>query len=112
MKITTQLTVVIVSAVIGFVGLILGLAVFADWSDGAIIGLATAFGAVFVNTIIAVRNQAKTVESLADQDEKLIEQDVKLDTIVAQTNGMSEREKQEIAERAAISVVRQFRGDA
>jgi hypothetical protein len=100
---TTQLAVVIASGIIGFVGLILGLAVLADWSDGAIIGMATAFGAVIVNTIIAVRNQTKTAQVLDDQD-------VKLRTIVEQTNGLSETERQDIAERAAASVVRQFRG--
>lgn len=93
MKITTQLAAVIVVGLLGFVGLILGLAVLADWSDGAIIGMATAFGAVIVNTVIAVRNQQKTAEVLVHQDEKL-------DTITRQTNGVSHDERQDIANRA------------
>jgi hypothetical protein len=97
-KLSNQLALVVVTGVVGFVGLILGLAVLADWSDGAIIGLATAFGAVIVNTIIAIRNQARTAEVLTQQDEKL-------DTITTQTNGLSGREKQDIAERAARAVV-------
>ncbi len=104
MKVNNQLAAVIVVGVLGFVGLILGLAVLADWSDGAIIGMCTAFGALIINTIIAVRNQAHTAETL-------VAQDVKLDTITAQTNGLSERERQDIAERAAASVVKQLRGD-
>lgn len=97
--ISTQLTVVIVVGLLGFVGLILGLAVLADWSDGAIIGMATAFGAVIVNTVIAVRNQQKTAETLDDQDSKL-------QTIVRQTNGLSEEERQDVAQRAAAAAIR------
>lgn len=98
MKVTTQLAFVIITGLVGFVGLILGLAVLADWSDGAIIGLATAFGAVLVNTILAIRNQARTAETL-------VAQDVKLDTITHQTNGLSEAERRDIAERAAEAAV-------
>lgn len=98
MKLSTQVAVVIVVSLLGFVGLILGLAVLADWSDGAIIGMATAFGAIIVNTVIAVRNQAKTREVLQHQGEQL-------DTVVRQTNGMSDAEKQQIAERAALIVL-------
>lgn len=100
MKLTTQLAVVIVVGLLGFVGLILGLAVLAEWSDGAIIGLATAFGAVIVNTVIAVRNQQKTRETLVDQDRKL-------DTITRQTNGLSDEERQDIARRAALTALEQ-----
>lgn len=103
-KLTNQLVVVIVTGIIGIVGLIVGLAVLADWSDGAIIGLATAFGAILINSVVAVRNQNRVTATL-------VEQDVKLDTITAQTNGLSEIERQEIAERAAAAVVRQFRGE-
>ena len=104
MRITTQLTVVIVVGIVGFVGMIVSLAVLADWSDGAIIGMATAFGAVIVNTVIAVRNQQRTVETLLHQDEKL-------DTITAQTNGLSDRERQDIAHRAALTALAQTRKD-
>ena len=103
MKISTQTTVVIVAGIIGLLGLVIGLAVFAKWSEGAIIAMVTAFGAMFVNAFMTVRNQAKTAQTLDAQD-------VKLDTVVRQTNGMSEAERQDIAERAALSVVAQFRG--
>lgn len=93
MKLTTQLAVVIITAIIGIGGLIVGLAVLADWSDGAIIGMVTAFGAVIVNSVIAVRNQAKTAEVLTAQTEQL-------DTITEQTNGKSDAEVQRIVERA------------
>jgi hypothetical protein len=102
-KVTTQLAIVVCVGILGIVGLIVGLAVFASWSEGAIIAMVTAFGAVILNTIITIRNQSKTNETLESQD-------VKLDTITAQTNGLSEIERQEIAERAAVAVVRQFRG--
>lgn len=102
---TNQLAAVVIVGILGFVGLIVGLAVLADWSDGAIIGMGTAFGAIIINTIVAVRNQNRVTETLGEQD-------VKLDTIQAQTNGLSELERQEIAERAAAAVVRQFRGGA
>jgi len=98
-KVTTQLAIVIATGITGFVGLILGLAVLADWSDGAIIGMATAFGAVLVNTIIAVRNQVQTRLVLDKQDDQL-------DTIKQQTNGMSERERQDIADRAVAAAIR------
>lgn len=104
-KLSTQMMIVIVTGLVGFVGLILGLAVLADWSDGAIIGLATAFGAVFVNTALAIRNQAKTAQVLVDQD-------VKLDTITHQTNGMSEEERMDVARRAVAEYVRQQTGGA
>jgi hypothetical protein len=89
-KLTTQLTIVIVSGILGIVGLIVGLAVLAQWSDGAIIAMVTAFSAVIVNTIIAVRNQAKTAEVLQGQDDKL-------DRVVTQTNGELTRRDRRIA---------------
>jgi hypothetical protein len=112
MKLSTQLTIVICTSILGILGLVVGLAVLADWSDGAIIGMVTAFGAVIVNTVISVRNQAKTAEVLQGQSEVLQGQDDKLDRVVHQTNGLSDAERQDIAERAAASVVRQFRGDS
>lgn len=105
MKLTNQLAIVIGVGVIGIVGLVLGLAVLANWSDGAVIGLSTALGAIVVNLIVAVRNQAKTAEVLQGQDEKLA-------TIERQTNGMSEAERDDIARRAvAMYVEQQKRGE-
>lgn len=103
MKITTQLVIMVGIVVVGMVGLVLGLAVFADWSDGAIIGMVSGFGTVAAGLIMAVRNQQLTTETLAEQD-------VKLDTITAQTNGMSEIERQDVAKRAAIEVAEMIRG--
>ena len=101
MKMTTQFAAVIVVGVVGFVGLILGLAVLADWSDGAIIAMCTAFGALLVNTIVTIRNQQKTVETLTGQDDKL-------DTITQQTNGLSERERDDITTRAAVKAIEAY----
>jgi uncharacterized iron-regulated membrane protein len=104
-KLTNQLAIVIGVGVFGIVGLVLGLAVLANWSDGAIIGMVTAFGAVIVNTVVAVRNQAKTAEVLQGQDEKLA-------TIERQTNGLSETERDDIARRAVAAYAQQQkRGD-
>lgn len=98
MKITTQLVAMVAIIVVGMVGMVLGLAVLADWSDGAIVGMVSGFGTLATGLIFAVRNQQQTTETLRQQD-------VKLDTVVAQTNGMSEIERQEIADRAAVRVV-------
>jgi uncharacterized membrane protein len=102
-RFTTQFAVVVVAGIIGFVSLVVGLAVWADWSDGAIVAMVGGIGAVIVNLIVLSRGQQKTADTL-------VAQDVKLDTITAQTNGLSELERQDIAERAAASVVQQFRG--
>lgn len=99
MRVTTQLAVVIVSAVLGAVALVLGLAVWADWSDGAIVAMVGAFGSVLVNSIVLVRNQQKTGQVLAGQDEKL-------EVITRQTNGLSEVERDDVAQRAADKAVR------
>lgn len=103
MKITRELVALIAIIVAGAVGLVLGLAVWADWSDGAILGMLSLFGSLASGLILAVRNQQKTTEALETADQKI-------DTVIAQTNGMSERERQDIAERAAASVVRQLSG--
>lgn len=102
MKVTTQLVAMIGIITLGMVGLVLGLAVFADWSDGAIIGMVSGFGTLATGLIVAVRNQQQTAQTLADQDRKL-------DTVVAQTNGLSEIERQEIAAAAAVEVISAWR---
>jgi hypothetical protein len=100
-KFSTQFAVVIVAGIVGFVSLVVGLAVWADWSDGAIVAMVGGIGAVIVNLIVLSRGQQKTAETL-------VAQDVKLDTITAQTNGLSERERQDIAERAAVSIAKRM----
>lgn len=104
MKVTTQLTVVIVSGIVGLIGLVVGLAVLAHWSEGAIIAMVTAFGAVFVNAYMTVRNQAKTAQVLEGQD-------VKLKTIVEQTNGLSDRERQDIANRSVATIMARLQSE-
>lgn len=103
MKLTNQVVALVLGTVLGLSGLVACLAIWADWSDGAIVGMVSAFGTVAGGIIVAVRNQQKTADTLADQDEKL-------EIITRQTNGLSDAERQDIAERAAASVVRQFRG--
>ncbi len=105
-KITTQVAAVIIVGVLGFTGLILGLAVWADWSDGAIVAMCTAFGALLINTIVSVRNQVQTRETLVDQTNQL-------DQVIRQTNGLSEAERQDIADqaadRAAVKIIKAYR---
>jgi hypothetical protein len=98
MKLTTQLTAVIITSVLGLAGLVLGLAVWASWSDGAVVAMVTIFGTIAVNLIVAIRNQQKTAETLAGQDEKL-------DLIEHQTNGLSAAERDDIANRAVRAVL-------
>lgn len=98
MKLTTQLAVVICIGALGMGGLVLGLAVWANWSDGAVVGMVTVFGTIMVNLVVAIRNQQKTSETLVAQDRKL-------DTVVAQTNGLSELERDDIARRAAAAAI-------
>lgn len=102
MKLTTQLVVLVLGTLLGMIGLVVCLAVWAAWSDGAIVGMVSAFGTLAAGVIVAVRNQQKTAQTLDDQDRKL-------DTVVAQTNGLSERERQDIADRAAIAVAKMYR---
>lgn len=114
MKISTQFVVLVAVVITGMVGLVLGLAVLADWSDGAIVGMVSGFGTIATGLIVAVRNQQKNAETL-DQLQRVIGAGQRstaatLHTVVQQTNGMSEAERQDIAERAAASVVQQFRG--
>lgn len=102
MKLTTQLTVLILGTVFGMIGLVVCLAIWADWSDGAIVGMVSAFGTISAGILVAVRNQAKTGEVLERQDEAL-------EVITRQTNGLSERERQDIADRAAVKVIEAYR---
>lgn len=110
MKLTTQLTVVIVTAIVGMIGLVVGLAVLADWSDGAILAMVTGFGSVLVTTVIAIRNQAHTAQAI-DQLQRVVgagqrDQANTLDTVVRQTNGQSSAEREDLAVRAAQAALR------
>lgn len=96
MKLTTQSAIVVTAAIVGMVGLILGLAVFADWSDGAIIGMISGIGSILVGLIVAVRNQQKAADQLDElqrvvgigqrhQDAQMTNQAAKMNTVVEQT---------------------------
>jgi D-arabinose 1-dehydrogenase-like Zn-dependent alcohol dehydrogenase len=98
-KLTTQLAVVICVGILTMSALVFGLAVYAHWSDGAIVGLIGVAGGALGTLIVQLRSNAK----LADQDKTL-------DTIVRQTNGLSETERQDIAMRAARAVLDSQKG--
>lgn len=114
MKVTNQLVALVAVVLAGMIVMILGLAVLADWSDGAIVGMVSGFGTIATGLIVAIRNQQKTAETLDELQHQLgagqrVQVD-KLETVVKQTNGLSDAERQDVAERAAAAVVRQFRG--
>ena len=94
MKPSTQLAVVVCVGIVAGTALVYGLAVFAHWSDGAVVGLVAAVG-VAAGTLVA---QLRSNSKLADQDKTLA-------TIERQTNGLSEVERQDIATRAARAVL-------
>jgi pyridoxal/pyridoxine/pyridoxamine kinase len=95
------LAIVIVAGIAGLVAMVAFLAQ-AGWSEGGIAGMVTGIGSIITGLILSLRNQAKTQETLADQN-------VTLDRVVEQTNGLSDRERQDIAQRAATSVVEDLR---
>jgi len=101
-KLTTQLVTLVLGTLAGMIGLVVCLAIWADWSDGAIVGMVSAFSTVAGGIIVAVRNQAKTGEVLEQQNDTL-------QVIQRQTNGLSEAERQDIADRAAVKVIEAYR---
>lgn len=102
MKLSNQLVALILGTLAGLVGLVVSLAIWADWSDGAIVGMVSAFGTIAAGLIVTVRNQQQTQQTLAHQDEKLEKIDV-------QTNGLSAKERQDIANRAAAAAIAAYR---
>lgn len=102
LKLSNQLVALVLGTLLSLVGLVVSLAVFAQWSDGAIVGMVTGFATIATGVIVAVRNQQKTQETLANQDEKL-------ETIERQTNGLSTTEKEELAERGAAVVIMELK---
>lgn len=113
MKLTTQLAVLIGILFLGLAGLILGLAVLADWSDGAIIGMVSLFSSIATGLIVAVRNQQRTTETL-DQLQQQVgagqrTQDAKLTTVVQQTNGPTTRERELLARETAAATVAELK---
>jgi hypothetical protein len=108
-KLTKELTVVICVMIIGAVGLILGLAVMADWSDGAILAMFSLFASIATGLIAAVRNQQKTSETLDELQRQVgsgqRDQANKINTIVQQTNDLSDLARQDIANKAVRTVM-------
>jgi hypothetical protein len=94
MKLTTQLTIVICVGIVSGSALVYGLAAFAHWPSGAVVGLIGALGVAMGTLVVQLRSNAK----LADQDKQL-------DTIVRQTNGLSDQERQDIAQRAVETAI-------
>jgi phage I-like protein len=105
--------VLIIVMGLGCIGLILGLAVLAHWSDGAIIGMFSLFASIATGIIVTVRNQQKNGETL-DQLQQQIGTgqrvaDAKLSTVVEQTNGPSHAALVRTAQQAAIATIAELK---
>lgn len=113
MKLTKELVVLIGILMLGAVGLVLGLAVLANWQDGSIIGMLSLFGSLATGIIVAVRNQQKTVEQI-DQLQRVVAtgqrvQDNQLSTVIEQTNGPSHAAMLATAQQAALATVAELK---
>jgi len=112
-KISKELVALVGVMLAGMVGLVLGLAVLANWQDGSIIGMVSLFGSVATGIIITVRNQQKTAETL-DQLQRQVGTgqrvaDDKINTVVEQTNGPSHAALERTAQQAAIATVAELK---
>jgi hypothetical protein len=112
-KLTKELVILIGILVLGAVGLVLGLAVLANWQDGSIIGMLSLFGSIAASLIVAVRNQQKTVEQINQLQEQVGTgqrvADAKLTTVVEQTNGPTHAALQRAAQQAALATVAELK---
>lgn len=97
---TWQLVTVIVAGIAGLVAMVFFLST-AGWSEGGIAGMVTGIGAVVTGIIVTVRGQQNQQAQTAALDRKV-------DTVVAQTNGLSELERLDIARKAAEFVVQRM----
>jgi hypothetical protein len=93
--------IVLTAGIVVTGGIVVALA-FAGWSSEAIIGFGTLALGLFAGQYVNTRKSA-TIEAKTD------EQSTKLDKIVSQTNGLSEAERDDIAERAAIKIAHMYR---
>lgn len=113
MKLTTQLTVVIVAGILGMVAMVVFLS-YAGWSEGGIAGMVTGLMTSVGALIVVVRNQVKTSEQIDNVQRQINagQQDAsgQLEVIARQTNGITSDERQDIAERAVKSALRQYVG--
>lgn len=101
MKLNNQLAVVICVALVALVGMVYLLST-AGWSEAGIGGMVTGVFTAVGALIVALRNQGKQTETLERQD-------VTLAKIEHQTNSLSDDERQEIADRAAVAVIDAWR---
>lgn len=101
MKLTNQLTAVIIVAIAALVAMVYLLSS-AGWSEAGIAGMVTGIATAVGALIVSIRNQGK-------QNETLERQDATLAKIEHQTNSLSDEERQEIADRAAVAVVDAWR---
>lgn len=113
LKLTKELVVLIGILMAGAVGLVLGLAVLANWQDGSIIGMLSLFGSLATGIIVAVRNQQKTVEQI-DQLQRVVATgqrvaDDQLSTVIEQTNGPSHAALVATAQQAALATVAELK---
>lgn len=113
LKLTKELVVLIGILMAGAVGLVLGLAVLANWQDGSIIGMLSLFGSLATGIIVAVRNQQKTVEQI-DQLQRVVATgqrvaDDQLSTVIEQTNGPSHAALVATAQQAAVATVAELK---
>lgn len=94
MKIDKWSAIVLIAGIVAAAAMIVSLAIFAHMDSAALIGL-----------IAALSGLAATLPLQLAQRKQLAQQDQKIDTITAQTNGLSDRERNDIAVRAAKAVV-------
>lgn len=101
MKLNWQLVTVIGIGVAGLVAMIYFLAE-AGWSEGGITGMVAGIAAALGSLIVLVRGQQTAAASIERLDRKT-------DTVIAQTNGLSDIERNDIAQRAARIVMERGR---
>lgn len=113
MKISTQFVVLVGIVALGMIGLVLGLAVLADWQDGSIIGMVSAFGTLAVGLLAAIRGQQKTAEQINQLQQQVgagqRSNARTLDTVVEQTNGPASAERAQLARQAALQTVAELK---
>lgn len=115
LKLTNQLAAVISVSVLGVAAMVVCLAIWADWSDGAVVGMFAAFGSLATGLVVTLRASAKSAEQV-----DLLQRQVgagqkstaaRLATVVEQTNGMSTAQIQDVASAAAQAAVDRYRAE-
>jgi hypothetical protein len=101
-KIDSWPQAIVVTAGVLVTGAVVVALAFAGWSSEAIIGFGTLAIGVFAGQYVQTRKTAQ-IEAKTDQ------QSEQLATIVEQTNGKTEAELDEIADRAALRVIEAYR---